>query len=82
MSDKTIVTIRGQTSIPARLRREYRIEPGTELVWEAAGEHEWRVYIERKTEVLPNPTGMLGFARQFRKTRSTEQWMRELREGE
>ena len=82
MADKTTVTERGQTAIPARLRREYAIEPGTELVWEPAGRDAWRVQIKRMEQGKPNPLAMLGFAKKFRATRRTAEWMAELREGE
>ena len=82
MADKTTVTERGQTAIPARLRREHGVQPGTVLVWEAAGRDEWRVRIVRAPKTRPDPRAMLGFARRFRATRRTEEWMRELREGE
>lgn len=82
MADKTTVTERGQTAIPARLRHQYAVEPGTELVWEAAGDYEWRVTIRPKPAGKPNPAKMLGFAKNFRATRRTADWMAELREGE
>ena len=82
MADKTTVTERGQTAIPARLRREYHIEPGTELVWEPDGKDTWRVEILRKAPIQADPLAMLGFAKQFRATRRTADWMAELREGE
>jgi bifunctional DNA-binding transcriptional regulator/antitoxin component of YhaV-PrlF toxin-antitoxin module len=82
MADKTTVTERGQTAIPARLRHEHHVTAGTELVWEPVGPDEWRVRIERKPSRLPDPLAMLGYARRFRATRPTVEWMRELREGE
>ncbi len=82
MADKTTVSERGQTAIPARLRREHAVAPGTELVWEALGPDEWRVHIVRKAVERPEPMRMLGFARRYRATRRTADWMRELREGD
>lgn len=82
MADKTRVTERGQTAIPARLRREHDVGPGTELVWEAVGPDEWRVSIRRIAKEPPDPVKMLGFAQNFRKVRRTSEWMKELREGE
>ena len=81
MTDKTRVGERGQTAIPARLRREYDVRPGTRLVWEAAGPDEWRVRIEREGGG-PSPRAMLGFAQRFRAPRRTRDWMAELRGGE
>jgi bifunctional DNA-binding transcriptional regulator/antitoxin component of YhaV-PrlF toxin-antitoxin module len=77
----TVVTERGQVSIPAPLRRGLDLVPGRRLRWERGAPGELRVV------VLPDapPRGaeaMRGFARRFRETRRTEDWMRELREGE
>jgi bifunctional DNA-binding transcriptional regulator/antitoxin component of YhaV-PrlF toxin-antitoxin module len=47
MADKTTVTERGQTAIPARVRRESSAGPGTELIWEVVGKDEWRVTVVR-----------------------------------
>lgn len=81
-TDVTVVTERGQVSIPAELRRELDLEPGRHLRWERVTPKELRVV------VLPEgkPGGaraMLGFARRIRAApRRTRDWMRELREGE
>jgi bifunctional DNA-binding transcriptional regulator/antitoxin component of YhaV-PrlF toxin-antitoxin module len=77
----SVVTERGQVSIPARLRKELSLVQGQRLLWEKIGEHEMRV------TVLPEPeprgaVAMLGFAKRFRRTRRTSDWMAELREGE
>jgi bifunctional DNA-binding transcriptional regulator/antitoxin component of YhaV-PrlF toxin-antitoxin module len=82
VADITKVSERGQTAIPARLRREYGVVPGTELVWEAVGPDEWRVHISRKSLQAPDPAAMRGFARRFRAVRTTHEWLRDLREGE
>ncbi len=82
MADKTTVSERGQTAIPARLRREHRVEAGAELIWEPVGPDEWLVHIRRKEGAKPDPLSMLGYARRYRATRRTEDWMRELRGGE
>jgi AbrB family looped-hinge helix DNA binding protein len=77
----SVVTERGQVSIPAELRKELALGKGRRLLWERTADAELRV------RVLPDhaPQGsleMLGFASRFRKTRSTAEWMAELREGE
>jgi AbrB family looped-hinge helix DNA binding protein len=82
MADVTKVSERGQTAIPARMRREHNVQPGTELVWEAVGNDEWRVHIRRKPPQRPDPLAMRGYARRFRVLRTTADWMQELREGE
>ena len=80
--DVTIVTDRGQVSIPAHLRRELSLNKGKRLVWEKVGDREMRVVVLE--EPAPRgPHAMLGFARRLRQERRlTEDWMRELREGE
>ena len=77
----SVVTERGQVSIPAQLRKELSLEKGQQLLWEKTGEHEIRVTVlpERKPR---GAMAMLGFAKRFRQTRRTEDWMAELREGE
>lgn len=77
----SVVTERGQVSIPAELRKELSLGKGKRLLWERTGESEMRVV------VLPEPeprgaVAMLGFAKRFRGVRRTEDWMEELREGE
>ena len=77
----SVVTERGQVSIPSRLRKELALVQGQRLLWEKTGEREIRVTVLPEAE----PRGamaMLGFAKQFRPTRRTEDWMAELREGE
>lgn len=80
-SNVSVVTERGQVSIPANLRQELGIEKGQRLSWEKIGEHEIRIVVLQ--EAAPRGAmAMLGFARRFRPTRLTEDWMAELREGE
>ena len=80
--DVTMVTERGQTSIPAHLRKELSLQKGQRLAWKKVGEREMHVLV---LEDAP-PQGaeaMRGFARRFRaKPRRTADWLRELREGE
>ncbi|HEX7199158.1 MAG TPA: AbrB/MazE/SpoVT family DNA-binding domain-containing protein [Dongiaceae bacterium] len=74
----SVVTERGQVSIPAELRRELDLERGRRLLWEKTADSELRVTVLPEHE----PQGclrMLGFARQFRATRPTAEWMAELR---
>jgi AbrB family looped-hinge helix DNA binding protein len=78
----TVLTERGQTSIPAELRQDLDLKPGQRLLWEKVDDHALRVVVLEETK----PAGamaMLGFARTFRSDlRTTADWMRELREGE
>jgi AbrB family looped-hinge helix DNA binding protein len=80
-TDITVITERGQVSIPAHIRKELALTKGQRLVWEKVGEHELRVIVLE----APEPRGaeaMRGFARRFRETRETADWMRILREDE
>jgi AbrB family looped-hinge helix DNA binding protein len=79
-TDTTVVTERGQTSIPAHLRKEMGLGKGKRLLWEKLSDDEIRIRIRPPTE--PDPVAMLGFARRFRHTRRTADWMSELRAGE
>jgi AbrB family looped-hinge helix DNA binding protein len=77
-SNVSVVTDRGQVSIPANLRQELGIEKGQRLLWEKSGDHEIRIQVLKETA----PRGaraMLGFARRFRQTRRTQDWMDKLR---
>lgn len=80
--DITVVTDRGQVSIPAHLRRELSLNKGQRLVWERVGDRELRIVVLE--ESIPRGAhAMLGFARRLRQEpRRTEDWMKELREGE
>lgn len=81
-SDITVVTERGQVSIPARLRHDLALDQGRKLLWQKVNERELRVTVVEDAR----PAGaraMRGFARRFRpRARRTEEWMAELREGE
>lgn len=81
-SEVTVVTDRGQVSIPAELRRELRLAPGRRLRWERVADGELRVVVLPEAGAR-GARAMRGFARRFReRPRRTAEWMRELREGE
>lgn len=78
----TIVTDRGQVSIPATLRRELGLTQGKRMAWERVSEDELRVRV-LPDQAAPGASSVLGFARRFRKQpRGTAEWMAEIREGE
>lgn len=79
-SDVTQLTERGQTSVPAHLRKAMNLDKGCRFVWERVGDNEIRLRILRTVE--GNPHAMLGFAKRFRGTKKTEDWMKIIREGE
>lgn len=78
---ETVLTERGQVSIPAQVRRHMHLRSGTKLRWQEISEHECRVVVAQEG-CGAGARAMLGYARQARKTRSTEEWIRELREGD
>ena len=78
---ETVITQRGQVSVPAAVRKKMRLRPGQKVVWQTVSEQECRMLvIEAKAPA--GPLAMLGYARKFRQTRRTADWMRELRQGE
>ena len=80
--NETIVTERGQVSVPASLRKAMGLHPGRKLHWEQVSEREIRVCLHE--EKPAGPLAVLGYSNRIRKTppRPTADWMRELREGE
>jgi AbrB family looped-hinge helix DNA binding protein len=81
-SEVTVVTERGQVSIPARLRKELAIGRGKRLLWQRAGDREIRLVV-LGNEKPRGAKAMLGFARRYRpRPRRSADWMKELREGE
>lgn len=86
MHDKdrlTTLTERGQTSVPASLRKAAKLKSGQKLLWEQISDTEFRVRIAAG-EDAPGPLAMLGYAKKFRPAdkRSTNEIMASLREGD
>ena len=77
----TTVTERGQVSIPAQIREQLKIQPGQRLVWEPLSDTECRVRL-RPALVAPGAVATRGYAKRFRKTRRTSEWIDQLREGD
>ena len=79
----TVVTERGQTSIPAKIRKQLNLKPGQKLRWQKVADNECRVFHDM-SEDAPGPIAMLGYARKFnpQDIRTTDEWVQELREGE
>ena len=81
-ADITVVTERGQVSIPARLRTALSLGKGKKLFWQRVSDRELRVTVVEEARPV-GARAMRGFARRFRPTpRRTSDWMAELREGE
>jgi AbrB family looped-hinge helix DNA binding protein len=77
----TVVTKRGQVSIPTQVRKQLRLGPGQRVVWEVVSDHECKMMVVAGSH-LPGAEAMLGYAAKFRKPRRTRDWLMKLREGE
>jgi bifunctional DNA-binding transcriptional regulator/antitoxin component of YhaV-PrlF toxin-antitoxin module len=78
----TTLTERGQTAVPASIRKALKLRVGQSLLWEEVSPMEVRVRIVQEKQV-GGARAMLGFAKRFDdKPKTTAAWMRELREGE
>ena len=72
---------RGQISIPASVREHMALRPGMSLLWNT-GSPPVLHGDGRPDAQAQGDMAMLGYAATFRETRMTEDWMKELREGE
>jgi len=59
-TDVTVVTERGQISIPAAIRKQLNLKPGQKLRWQKVGDNECRVFHDL-TEDRPGPVAMSGY---------------------
>ena len=80
--DEATLTERGQISVPAALRKAMNLKPGQLLKFAPVSDHEFRVFTQNEAPL--GPMAVLGYARKLRlgQPRRTNDWMRELREGE
>ena len=78
----TVLTTRGQTSVPAKCRRAAHLKPGR-LRWEQVSATVFRVVVDRDAEA-PGPLSVLGWARRFHAgaVPRTDDALRELRAGD
>ncbi len=79
----TVLTTRGQTSVPAKCRRAAHLKPGQKLRWEQVSATVFRVVVDRDAEA-PGPLSVLGWARRFHAGAAlrTDDALRELRAGD
>ena len=77
----TTITERGQISIPADFRAELDLRPGQKLLWSTTADRALRLTICEPPK-RKGAMAMLGYAKTFRETMSTAEWMKLLREGE
>ena len=78
----TTLTERGQVSVPSAIRKKMHLQPGQHLIWQAVTDSECRVVVEETARKPRGARAMLGYGKTFRETKSTAEWMKELREGE
>jgi bifunctional DNA-binding transcriptional regulator/antitoxin component of YhaV-PrlF toxin-antitoxin module len=76
---ESVLSQRGQISIPASLRKAMKLYPGQRMEFPPISNREFRVVVKRS--VPAGPLAMLGHARKLRPSpaRRTSDWMRELR---
>jgi bifunctional DNA-binding transcriptional regulator/antitoxin component of YhaV-PrlF toxin-antitoxin module len=77
----TTLTERGQAFLPTSLREELGLKPGHRLRWQKLSSWEVRLLI-KSGQPIAGAKAMLGFAKTFRSTRRTAEWMKDLRAGE
>lgn len=75
------LTERGQISIPADFRAELGLKPGDKLLWSTSGD---KTLLITAVEAPKRKSfkSAIGYAKTFRETMSTAEWMKILREGE
>ena len=78
---ETVITERGQVSVPAEIRKRMHLATGKRVLWEMTSPTECKISAVADRH-CPGAVAMLGFASTFRSTRRTKSWMAELREGE
>jgi len=80
--NETVVTDRGQISVPASLRKAMGLHAGLKLHWEQVSERQ--ILVSLPEEKPAGPLAVLGYASRIRSkpARTTDEWMHELREGE
>ena len=79
----TVVTERGQVSIPASVRRAMGLVPGQRLVWQCLSSGELRAVVIGPVPA-GDPSSVLGFLTRLQppEHRTTDEIMAEIREGE
>lgn len=77
----TVVTERGQVSIPASIRKHLNLASGRRVTWESVSHNACRMTVVSESRA-PGAAAMLGYANKFRRARRTSQWMADIRRGE
>lgn len=78
----TVITERGQVSIPAAIRKRLNLTPGMRITWSLNSENQCVIKPVISARVV-GAKAMLGFASTFNdNSKSSDEWLSELREGE
>jgi AbrB family looped-hinge helix DNA binding protein len=77
------LTERGQISIPSKIRRRANLKPGDHLRWEMISDREFRVVVADRPQAQ-GAYAAIGYIKRLNphETRSTDEIMRELRDGD
>lgn len=77
----TVVTERGQVSIPSQVRRQLHLRSGQRVMWEVLSDDTCKMVVVTEPHIS-GAEAMLGYAAKFREAKTTGEWMKELRQGE
>ena len=77
----TVITQRGQVSIPSQIRRQLHLHSGQRVIWEPLSDHACKMVVVTEPHIS-GAEAMLGYAAKFRKPKTTHEWMTELRQGD
>jgi bifunctional DNA-binding transcriptional regulator/antitoxin component of YhaV-PrlF toxin-antitoxin module len=81
----TVLTERGQVSVPSALRKKAHLVPGQRLVWHQTGDGTFSVTVFQQPQKRVSALEMAGYAKRFNwhgLPKTTDEAMRFLREGE
>ncbi|MEI7899177.1 MAG: AbrB/MazE/SpoVT family DNA-binding domain-containing protein [bacterium] len=82
----TILTERGQISIPAAIRKKANLVPGQRLLWHQTGHNTFSVTLETVPKKRRRAVGLIGYARRFfpdgGMPKRTDEVLKLLRQGE
>lgn len=82
----TVLTERGQISIPAAIRKKAKLVPGQRLIWHQTGNGTFSVTLAAVPKKRRRVVEVIGYAQQFfpdgGMPRRTDEVMKHLRQGE
>ena len=81
----TVLTARGQVSVPSSLRKKAHLSTGQRLAWHQTGDGIFSVTVLKQPQKRVSALEMIGYAKRFDQhglPQDTDEAMRFLREGE